>query len=85
MLRHVQDRVGLRRMRVHLNERKPLRWGQHGAAVHAGLGMRILQKMAALQVPAAVLAAADRGGNGGACMVCASVQRVRCAPSPPPP
>ena len=65
-------------VRVRLNEASPFRLGLHGGHRRgSGLGLRALKTLVDSPVPAVVRAAADRAGNGGACLLVATVCDVR--------
>ena len=67
-------------LHIALKEDRPLRLRPHGAPI-AGMGLQLLRKLPDLRLPALVVAAAERSGNGGAALVAASVAAVRCASS----
>jgi hypothetical protein len=77
----VQDRGVLRALQVQLVEEQPVRMACRCSS-HAGLGMRWLQLLSDLQLPAVVLAAAERASNGSAALLCARVLSARCATKP---
>jgi hypothetical protein len=69
----MQDRQVLEALPVRLDARRPLRSASVGTG-HVGLHM-----LARMQPPRIVQVAADLAGNGGACMLSATVVELRCA------